>query len=318
MIRYAQRRLLLLVPTLLGTLTALFIALRLVPGDVIVARIGQSGRVTPEQLAQLRASMGLDRPLYEQYLGWLGGLARGDLGQSLWTGRPVVQEILTALPVTAELALLGATLALLVAVPVGVASATRQNSWVDYAARLFSIAGLSAPNFWIATIVIVFLSVNFRWLPSTVYVSPLKDPAANLIQFVIPSAIVGLALSASAMRMTRSALLEVLRDDYILTARAKGVREAHVVRLHALRNALIPVVTVVGAQWGYLLGGSVVIEFIFGLPGMGTLILNAIQTRDYTLMQGSVLAVGLWMLLINLAVDLSYFALDPRLRDAHG
>ncbi|GIW09004.1 MAG: peptide ABC transporter permease [Dehalococcoidia bacterium] len=268
----------------------------------------------PEQLEVLRAQLGLDRPLLLQYLDYLTALLRGDLGLSLWLGQPVVDEIARALPVTLELAALSALLALLVAIPVGVLSATRRNSPLDYLLRALSVTFLATPSFWIATLIILVLSVRFRWLPATTYISPPQDPLANLTQFLIPATILGLALAASVMRMTRSSLLEVLSEDYVRTARAKGLADRTVLFRHALRTALIPIVTVVGLQWGQLIGGSVIIETVFGLPGMGSLVLAAIQTRDYPLLQGAVLVIALWMVLLNLLIDAAYLVIDPRLR----
>jgi peptide/nickel transport system permease protein len=311
---YLLQRVVLVLPTVLGTLTLVFFLVRLVPGDVVMARLAQAGRVRPEQLEVLRAQLGLDRPLLLQYLDYLTALLRGDLGRSLWLGQPVVDEIARALPVTLELAVLAALLALLVAIPVGVLSATRRNSPLDYLLRALSVTFLATPSFWIATLIILVLSVRFRWLPATTYISPLQDPLANLTQFLIPATILGLALAASVMRMTRSSLLEVLSEDYVRTARAKGLADRTVLFRHALRTALIPIVTVIGLQWGQLIGGSVIIETVFGLPGMGSLVLAAIQTRDYPLLQGAVLVIALWMVLLNLLVDAAYLVIDPRLR----
>ncbi|MBI2888240.1 MAG: ABC transporter permease [Chloroflexi bacterium] len=309
---YFLRRLLMLAPVMFLVSIMVFSIIRLVPGDVVELMLVESGNVRNMELA--REQLGLTKPFHEQYLIWLWGVARGEFGNSLWTGRPVRDEILKRLPVTLELATLAMLISLCIAIPVGIISAIRQDTWPDYAGRLVSIGGLSVPDFWIATLIIGFSSLWFHWMPRPGYIPLFQDPGTNLQQFILPALAMGAALSASVMRMTRSQMLEVLRQDYIRTAWAKGLRERSVIIRHALKNAMIPVITIMGVQFGYLMGGTVVMEVIFSLPGLGKSTLDAIFQRDYPQLQANVLLAALVMVTVNLLVDLFYAWFDPRIR----
>jgi peptide/nickel transport system permease protein len=293
---------------------AIFSLVRILPGDAVLMQLDQAAAPTPETLARARQELGLDRPFLEQYRTWATAALRGDLGRSLITRRPVTQELGKRIALTAHLAVLSIVIALLIALPVGVLAAVRQDTAGDYAGRLFAILGLSLPDFWLATVAITFLAIWFQWIPPVGFAPIWADPGRSLSQLLIPAAIIGARLAAVSMRMTRSSLLEVLRQDYILTARAKGHRERVVILRHALKNALIPVVTIIGQQFSVLLGGTVIVEFIFLQPGVGSLILDAVQLRDYTLIQGAVLFFATVIVGMNLLVDLSYSWLDPRIR----
>lgn len=314
--QYILRRLLLAVPVLLGLSLAIFGSIRLVPGDVIVSMTADAGNVPEAQKEELRQQLGLDEPFVTQYVGWLGGMLRGDFGTSLWRGTPVIQELRRTLPITLELATLALAIAIVVAIPIGVISAARQDTWMDYVGRLFSIGALSMPDFWLGTMAMLYLSLWFGWIPpiGEGFRSLFEDPSINLQLIFLPALILGIRLSAGAMRMTRSAMLEVLREDYIRTAWSKGLRERSVVMRHALRNGMIPVITIFGAQLGFLLGGSVVMETLFGLPGMGRLTLEAVRLRDYPVVQANVMVIGTIVVLLNLLVDVTYGWLDPRIR----
>src|SRR5215510_5860229 len=270
------------------------------------------GRIRTNE--KTRQERGLDRPFLEQYRTWIVGVLQGDLGYSLTSRRPVSQELLKRVSLTSHLAVMSLGIALLIALPVGVLSAVRQDTVADYLARLFAILGLSLPDFWLATVVITFLAIWFRWMPPIGFAPIWVDPARNLSQLLIPAVIIGARLAAVSMRMTRSSLLEVLRQDYIRTARAKGLRERAVIVRHALKNAFIPVITIIGQQFSVLLGGTVIVEFIFLQPGVGSLMLDAVRLRDYALIQGAVLFFATVVVVINLLVDLSYAWLDPRIR----
>ncbi|GGC60687.1 ABC transporter permease [Chelatococcus reniformis] len=312
---YVVRRLLALIPTLLFVSIIVFVTVRLIPGDVIDMMLTQNDlsadKPSREQLVQ---ALGLDRPMPEQYLRWLGGILQGDFGRSLWQSTPVLDELMHRLPVTFELGLLALIVGLVIAMPIGIYSAVRQDTAGDIAARSFSILLLSVPSFWLGTMVTVFPSIWWGWSPEVNYVRFTDDPIQNLKQMIVPALVLGAALSAVTMRMTRTMMLEVLRQDYIRTAWAKGLPGRLVVMRHALRNALIPVVTLVGLQAPLLIGGAVIIEQIFVIPGMGLLLLEAVNQRDYPIVTGVFLVVGLAVMLINLAVDLSYGMLDPRVR----
>ena len=311
---YIARRILqgLLVLVLVSFLV--FALVRILPGDAILMQLDQAAAPTPENLEKARQELGLDRPFLEQYHTWMAGVLRGDLGYSLTSRRPVSQELLKRVSLTSHLAVLSLLIALLIALPIGVLSAVRQDTVADYCARLFAILGLSLPDFWLATVVITFLAIWFRWIPPIGFAPIWVDPARNLSQLLIPAVIIGARLAAVSMRMTRSSLLEVLRQDYIRTARAKGLRERAVIVGHAFKNAFIPVITIIGQQFSVLLGGTVIVEFIFLQPGVGSLMLDAVQLRDYTLIQGAVLFFATVIVVMNLLVDLSYAWLDPRIR----
>lgn len=309
---YVFKRLALTVPILVGVSFLVAALIRLVPGDAVLYKLEEAGYV--ENLDDARRQLGLDRSLAEQYLAWLGGVVRGDLGTSFITDRPVLPAIQKALPVTLELAVLSLLVASVLGIPVGVLSALRQDTWADYAARLLSVAGLSMPSFWIATLILLYCSLWFRWIPPITYVAFERDPWGNLQQFFLPALALGGHFSATSMRMTRSALLDVLRQDYMRTAASKGLGEVARVVRHALKNGLIPVITVLGVQFSHLLGGTVIIESIFSMPGIGRLTLEAILQRDYPQLQANVLVVAAMVVLVNVVVDLLYGWLDPRIR----
>jgi len=315
MLRYIARRLVAVIPTLIGVSVLVFVAIRLVPGDAIVTMLGtEAGMLTEKQRAALEAYFGLDKPATVQYVTWMGDVLQGDLGFSIRHGKPVLDLILERFPVTLELALVSLVIALTIGISLGTMSAVLHNSFIDLFGRLFALVGLAAPNFLIATLLIYVLSVYFGILPNTGdYVELTEEPAKNLQQIVFPAMTLGFSFSASVMRTTRSAMLEVLGEDYIRTARAKGLRSRTVITRHALRNALIPVVTLTGVELGYLLGGAVIIEQIFALPGLGRLALNAISQRDYALIQGATLFIAVNFVMINLVVDLIYALVDPRI-----
>ena len=313
--RYLAFRLLGAIPTLIGVSILTFLFIRLIPGDAIAARLGTSTVLTPEQLASLRAYFGLDQPLHVQYWNWATSLLRGDAGFSIRTGRPVFVEIAERLPATLELAATATLIAVAIGIPLGLLSAMRPRSRVDLVARIGGLVGLSLPSFWLGTLIIVLFSLYLRWLPNTGgYVDFVRDPLRNLELILFPAITLGVALAAATMRMTRSAMVDVLGADYVRTAAAKGLTRAVIVRRHALKNGLIVVVTLLGVQVGQLLGGSVVVEEIFTIPGVGRMLLTAILQRDYALVQGGVLVIALLFVLVNIAVDLLYGYLDPRIR----
>jgi len=313
---YVLRRLLALIPTLFIASVIVFVTVRLIPGDVIDLMLSQNDLTSSSKTReQLVSALGLDRPMWEQYLRWVTGIVlHGDLGQSLWQGTPVTTLLLARLPVTFQLGAIALVVGLAIALPIGVYSAIRQDTAGDYAARSFSILLLAVPNFWLGTMVMVFPSIWWGWSPSVDYVPFLQSPLRSMQHLLVPGIVLGAALSAITMRMTRTMMLEVLRQDYIRTAWAKGLDERLVILRHALRNALIPVVTLVGLQVPLLIGGAVIIEQIFVIPGMGLLMLEAVQQRDYPIVTGVFLMVGVVVLMINLVVDLSYGLLDPKVR----
>ena len=310
--RYLVSRVAVMLPAVVLVSVFVFVLIRAIPGDTVTLMLADSKDDNEAQ--QLREKLGLDKPLAVQYGIWARNALRGDLGRSLWTKNPVTEEIGRALPVTVELSILAMLIAILLAVPAGLLSAFAQNRLADYLVRSVSIAGLSIPAFWLGTLYIMLPAIWFRWTPPTDYVPFLEDPVANLKQFILPALAVGYYLSAVTMRMLRSQTLEVLRQDFIRTARAKGLEERAVMTRHALRNALIPAISVIGTQTGVLLGGVVIIEQIFLLPGLGRLTLWAIQVRDYPQLQANLLMVVLMTMLVNLVTDLSYGWLDPRIR----
>ena len=315
MIRYLTQRALAFIPTLLGVSLLIFTAIRLVPGDAITAMLGtESGMLTDVQRESLRAYFGLDKPPVVQYFNWLGNALRGNLGLSVRYGQPVLNIIVSAFPVTLQLALMALIIALVLGVPLGVLSAISRDSVIDLFARLFALLGLAMPNFLLGTLIIFVLSVYFKYLPNSGNYAQLWDnPGRNFQQMIFPAITLGFAFSASVMRTTRSAMLEVMGQDYLRTARSKGLADRTVILRHALRNALIPVVTITGVELGYLLGGTVIIEDIFSLPGIGRLVFNAISQRDYALVQGVALFVAVNFVIVNLVVDVIYTAIDPRI-----
>jgi len=313
MYTYALRRLLLAIPVLLLSSVIVFGLMRIMPGDALTALMAESGNVSERELQKLRQDLGLDRPYHEQYVLWIWQMVTFNPGYSIFTSEPIPVALKKAIPVTVELALLGMGMGLLIAIPVGVLSATRQDKFADYMGRLVAISGLSLPDFWLGTLVITFAAIWFAWIPPLGYTSLWEAPWKNLQQFLLPAAVLGFRLSAATMRMTRSTLLEVLREDYVRTARAKGLVERVIIYKHALKNALIPVVTIVGGQLGTLLAGTVIVETIFALPGMGRLTVEAILFRDYPVVQTNVMLVAATLVTLNLLVDLTYAWLDPRI-----
>ncbi len=313
---YVIRRVLALIPTLIFASFIVFITVRLIPGNIIDLMLSQNDVSAAKQTrAQLEAALGLDQPMFIQYFRWIGALIlHGDLGKSLWSNTSVMEEILHRLPVTFELGAMALIVALIVGIPIGVYAALKQDTVGDYILRTVSILALAIPAFWTGTLVMVFPSLWWGWSPSVRFVTLTQDPVAHLLQLLIPALILGKAFSAIIMRLTRTLMLEVLRQDYIRTARAKGLSVGTIVTRHALRNALIPVVTLVGLQAPVLFGGAVILEQIFVIPGMGLLLLEAVSSRDYPVITGVFLIIGVSVVMINLLVDLSYGWLDPRVR----
>ena len=310
--QYVLKRLLLVVPTLLLISIMVFSLLRLIPGDVVVLMFEE--KAYAKDLEALRAKLGLDRPLYVQYFTWVGGAVQGNLGESLWTKRPVMEEVTRRLPISVKLAIMALITALCLALPVGILSAMRQDTVKDYTARSLAILGLSVPAFWKATLVIVLPSIWFGWAPPLQFTSFAENPWRHFSQFILPAIILGIGPAAGIMRLTRALMLEVLRQDYIRTAWSKGLREQRVVLKHALKNAIIPVVTIVGIQITNIASGTVILETIFGLPGMGRFLVDAIYQRDYPVVQGVILLTASITVFANLLVDMTYAYLDPRIR----
>ena len=301
---------------LFGVSLLVFMMIRIVPGDIVDLMIGSELYVSADYRAELRAQYGLDKPIYIQYVSWVAQILQGNFGMSLRNNEPVLGTIMRRLPLTTELALLSVLLSAVVAVPLGVISAVKQNSATDFSVRMIAMIGLSMPNFWLAAMLLLVTGVVFHWQPSLLLVPPWVDPWTNVQQMAMPVIALSLALMAIVMRMTRSSMLEVLRQEYIQTARAKGLVSSAIMIRHALKNAFIPIVTVLGVQLGALLGGTVVIEVIFGLPGIGRLVIDAISARDYPMLQGTVLFIAMMFAMVNLLVDLTYAYLDPRIRYA--
>ena len=314
--RYVAGRLLLMIPTLLGVAILTFILMRVVPGDVVTLRYSQSGAVSQDLIDRERHELGLDKPLQAQFVDWMGDIVRLDFGRSLWTDRPVTEEIGARIGITVELAIIAAIIATILAIPLGVIAAVNADRWPDYAIRVFSIGGLAFPSFWLGVLMILGLVVWFHWAPPLIFIPLWKDPAQNLLQLIWPALAVGYRYSAVATRMTRSSVLEVLREDYVRTARAKGLGEVLVVARHALRNSLLPVVTVISLEFAFLFGGLVVTEQVFNINGLGKLLVDAVAHRDYALVQAIVLIFSFVFVLVNFLVDLLYGVLDPRIRYA--
>jgi peptide/nickel transport system permease protein len=310
--RYVFRRLFVAIPSLLIASLIVFSLPRLLPGDVVQLMLEE--KAYGKDLDDLRVKLGLNRPMYIQYVEWLGQILRGDLGQSLWTSRPVLEELTRRLPVSLELGVLALFFAIVIAVPIGVLAAVRQDSMADYAMRSMAILGLSVPGFWIATLAILLPAIWWGWSPPIQFTTFSANPWAHVAQFLLPAFILGIASAAAIMRLTRGTLLEVLRQDYVRTAWSKGLRERVVVLKHSLKNALIPVVTVLGIQVAQVLSGTVIFESIFGLPGMGRFLFDAISERDYPVIQGINLVVVTTVVVVNLMVDFVYAYLDPRIR----
>ncbi len=317
MYNYLIRRLLAMIPTLFFASVICFLVVRMVPGDILDLMLTENdfGSGDPKTRATLEAALGIDKPIYVQYGVWITGVVtRFDFGNSLWQNTPVIDDIVERLPTTFELGLLSLIIALVVAIPVGIYSAVRQETLWDYVGRTISILGLAVPSFWLGTMVVILPAIWWGWSPPIEMVPFFEDPIGNLQVFIIPSMILGFALSAVTMRMTRTMMLEVLRQDYVRTAWAKGLRERVVVMRHALKNAMIPVITLIGLLIPILIGGTVIIEQIFTLPGMGQLLLDAVSSRDYPIITGVFLIIGIAVVFINLLIDLCYGFLDPKVR----
>ncbi len=313
MARYLSRRLLLMVPTLLAVAVLIFVLVRVIPGDIVELRLVSGGSfVTASVLAAERARLGLDKPLWSQFIDWITGLPRFDLGTSMWTGAPIIEEIALRFQLSLQLAIMSTLVAVAVAVPLGVAAAVRRGSWVDHAVQVISVAGLATPSFWLGILLLLFLLSVFHWLPPLTFTPLWVNPIANLLQLVWPALAVGYRYSAVTTRMTRSAMLEVLQEDYVRTAWAKGLAHRVVIVRHALRNALLPVVTVIGLEFAFLIGGLVVTEQVFNLNGIGKLFVDAVARRDYTMIQGLMLLVAAVYIGVNFLIELLYVWLDPR------
>ena len=315
MLRYTISRTLMMIPTLIGVAVLVFFMLRVVPGDVVEVKLrGDGGAVTQETIEIERKRLGLDKPLLNQFADWMVGLATLDLGKSMWTDRPVTEEIGTRLELSLEVAILATIFAVLLAIPLGTTAALMRGTWVDYVVRVATIGGLSIPSFWFGMLISMFLLGLFNWLPPITFTPIYVDPVANLTQLIWPALAVGYRYSAVATRMTRSAMLEVLREDYIRTARAKGLWEKLILSRHALKNAMLPVLTVIALEFAFLIGGLVVTEQVFNLNGLGMLFVEAVGHRDYTLTQALVMLVAFVFIFVNFLVDLAYAWIDPRIR----
>jgi peptide/nickel transport system permease protein len=313
--RYLLKRFLLMFPTLFGVALLTFVLIRVIPGDVVELRYsGDRGSVSEELLQKERHRIGLDQPVWKQFLRWIGGVVRFDFGTSMWTGNPIWKEIQLRFALSLQVAIMATIIAVLLAIPLGVLAALRQDTWVDYVVRILSIAGLATPSFWLGIIFILGLLIVFKWVPPMVYTPFWVSPTENLKQLIWPALAVGYRYSAVATRMTRSAMLEVLREDYIRTARAKGLWHKVILTRHALKNALLPVVTVIAIEFAFLIGGLVVTEQVFNLNGLGLLFVEAVAHRDYTLLQALVMLVASCFIVVNFMMDVAYAWIDPRIR----
>ncbi len=312
---YILKRLVLMIPTLLGVAAIVFFLLRVLPGDIVELKYSGSGSYAPkEAMARERAQLGLDKPVWQQFASWIWGMSRLDFGTSMWTGQPITHEIAIRLELSIELALMATFVAVLISVPLGTIAAVKQDTWIDYAVRVFSIAGLAIPSFWLGIVMMVIFIIFFHWLPPLTFTSIWVNPKANFMQLIWPALAVGYRYAAVATRMTRSTVLEVLREDYIRTARAKGLWERAVLIRHALKNALLPVVTVIGLEFAFLIGGLVVTEQVFNLNGIGKLFVESISQRDYTMIQSLVLLTSFVFIFVNFLIDLINAVMDPRIR----
>ena len=313
--QYIVKRLLLMIPTLIGAAALVFLLMNIVPGDIALLIIGgdQGGDIDPQELANLRENLGLDRPLLIQFFSWLWGIVQLDFGISLWTGAPVMEELAIRFPLTLEVAIAATLVTIIIAVPLGTMAAVRQDSWVDYVIRIFSIGGLAMPSFWTGILIILFLVIMFQWSPPLEFVSLAEDPWENFKQLVWPIITVGYRQAAVVTRMTRSTVLEVMREDYIRTAWAKGLQERIVVVKHTLKNAVLPVVTILGTEFAFLIGGLVVTETVFTLNGVGSFVVDAIAHRDIPVVQSLILLIAFSFVFVNLVIDLFYGWLDPRI-----
>jgi peptide/nickel transport system permease protein len=313
--KYLIKRFLLMLPTLFGVALVTFLLIRVIPGDVVELRYsGDRGAVSQEILDRERARIGLDKPVWQQFLSWIAGVARFDFGTSMWTGAPIWEEIKLRFMLTFQLAVMATIVAVMLAIPLGVLSALKQDTWIDYGVRIFSIAGLAMPSFWLGIVLILLMLVMFKWLPPMFYTPLWVSPVQNLAQLIWPALAVGYRYSAVATRMTRSAMLEVLREDYIRTARAKGLMQKLILSRHALKNAMLPVLTVIALEFAFLIGGLVVTEQVFNLNGIGLLFVQAVAHRDYTLLQALIMLVSGAFIVVNFMMDVAYAWLDPRIR----
>ncbi len=313
---YIFKRLLWAIPTMLGAASIIFLLMRVLPGDIVMTLIGGENEVItdPEKLATLRRQLGIDIPLYQQYFNWMGGLFRFDLGESLWTSRPVWFHLWQRLPYTITLVIMSLAISIVVAIPIGVISALKQDTWIDYGLRTFAVAGLSIPSFWFGLLLLMFVLRVFTWSPPLEYAPIYRDPSTALQQLVLPAVALGYRSSAVAARMMRSSMLEVMREDYVRTAWAKGLKQRTVVYLHAMRNAMLPVLTIFGLEVILIFSTAVVVESIFNVPGLGRLLVDSIHNRDVVMVQGVVTFTVGFVLVVNLTVDIIYAWADPRIR----
>jgi len=320
MLRYILNRVLLMIPTLLGAAVLVFVLMRLIPGDICVLRLASGGGMDQQVLANCRQEIGTDQPMLVQFLQFMKGLLTLDFGKSMWTGRPIIDEIGLRFQLSLQVAIMATITAILIAIPLGTISAVKQNTWIDYVVRGFSIAGVAMPSFWLGILIILGILITSKalfgspWMPPIRYVPLWVDPFYNLSMLIWPALATGYRYSAVATRMTRSAMLEVLREDYVRTARAKGVYHKLIVRRHALRNALLPVVTILGIEFAFLMGGLVVTEQVFNLNGLGKLFVESVSNQDYNMTQALVMLVVAIFALTNLFIDILYGWLDPRIR----
>jgi len=312
--KYIVKRLLSLIPVLIGVSLIVFFMVRLIPGSALQMYMGTQVEATPEQMEQLKRLFGEDKPIPVLYVEWVGDIMRGDFGYSLRTGRPVLPDILSRLPISLELTIYSLVLALLIGIPLGILSSLKQDTFGDFLNRIIGLIGLSLPQFWLAALMVIAFSNSQGWIPMGNYVSLFENPLQNLKMFFLPSLAIGFGFAAVVMRYTRNSMLEVLQMDYVRTAKAKGLPKRKVIIIHALKNAILPVITVTGFNAGYLLGGSIVIEEVFALPGMGRLALYAINQRDYPVIQAIMLVIASLFVLVNLVTDLVYAMADPRIR----
>ena len=314
MLRYIAHRFLYMIPTLLTVAIIVFFLIRIIPGDIVELRFAEGVYVTAEMIEMERVKLGLNLPLWRQFMDWMLGIFHFDFGTSMWTGKPITEELALRFELSLQVALMGTFLSAIIAIPLGVLAAYRQDTWVDYVIRVFSIGGLAIPSFWLGILMILFFLIFFKWMPPLTFTSLSVDPWQNLSQLIWPALSVGYRYAAVATRMTRSAMLEVLREDYIRTARAKGLREILILRRHAIKNSMLPVLTVIGLEFAYLIGGLVVTEQVFNLNGLGQLFVQSIGFRDYTVIQALILIVAITYTFVNFFIDILYAWLDPRIR----
>jgi peptide/nickel transport system permease protein len=320
MLIYIGKRVLLMIPTLFGAAVLVFCLMRLIPGDICVLRLATGAGMDPQVLQNCRVEIGTDQPAWVQFVQFMKGLVTFDFGKSMWTGRPIIEEVGLRFQLSLQVAIMATITAILLAIPLGTISAVRQNTWIDYVVRAFSIAGVAMPAFWLGILIILAILITSKawfgtpWMPPITYVPIWVDPLQNLSMLIWPALATGYRYSAVATRMTRSAMLEVLREDYVRTARAKGVFHKLIIRRHALRNALLPVITIIGIEFAFLMGGLVVTEQVFNLNGLGKLFVESVQNQDYNMTQALVMLVVAIFAVTNLAIDIGYAWLDPRIR----